>query len=216
MKRKSFFIVIVFAFSLAVIGTVSAWPSHMLEFEKTDHGSCHAGTYTVSTGGVLSATITPNGTKSPGEQFSVTLDIMGFTEAASETVMVGISARLADNNEFFMGIQEDAGEFKAGGEEVGLDSSGDANNTVTLVLFAPGTYGNYTLSVIAAEGGESFATAHGFDYIELLIVIEVVTAAVVTPGIPGFDLSVILAVGLITGASIVLIILRKGKKLRRG
>ncbi len=216
MKRKSFLIVIVFAFSLAVIGTVSAWPSHMLEFEKTDHGSCHAGTYTVSVGGILSATVTPGGTKSPGQQFSLTLDITGFTEAANKTVMIGISARLADNNEFFLGIQEDQGVYSAEGEEVGLDSSGDANNTVTLVLFAPAADGNYTLSVIAAEGGESFPTAHAFDYIELLIDVEVVTSTVSTNGIPGFNLFVILAVGLITGAPIVLIILRKGKKIRRG
>jgi hypothetical protein len=211
MNKKIFRMFIIFFFVFAVIGTVSAWPSHMLELEKTDHGSCHFGTYTVGTG-ALTATVTPAGAKTPGQEFTVVLDINGFTEAANEHVMVGVSARLADNHEFFLGVQEDAGEYYADGEEVGLDSSGDANNTVTLVFFAPNTDGNYTLSIIAAEGGESFPTAHAFDYLELLIDVEVVTPAAGGGGIPGFDLGIMLIVGLITSAPIVLIILRKWRK----
>jgi hypothetical protein len=212
VNKKIFRMFIVFFFVFVAIGTVSAWPSHMIEWEKTDHGSCHFGSYTVSTSGVMSATLTSSGTKEPGEEFSVTIDITGFTEAADEHVMIGFSARLADNDEFFLGVQEDEGAFFAEGVEVGLDSSGDANNTVTLVFFAPTTDGNYTLSIIAAEGGESFPTAHAFDYIELLINVVVETPASGGGAIPGFDLLVITGVGLLTVVTVLLIVVRKGKK----
>ncbi|MHA2400900.1 MAG: hypothetical protein ACXADU_18690 [Promethearchaeota archaeon] len=214
MNKKIFRLFIIFFFVIAIIGTATAWPSHMLEWEKNDHGSCHFGSYTVGSGGLM-ATVTPSGTKAPGQQFTVVIDINGFTEAADEHVLVGVSARLADNNEFFLGIQEDQGAYYAEGIEVGLDSSGNANNTVSLVFFAPAAEGNYTLSVIAAEGGESFPTAHAFDYLELLIDVEVVTPTAGGGAIPGFDVFIIVSVGLLTSAPIVLIVLHKRRKQNR-
>ncbi|MHA2400443.1 MAG: hypothetical protein ACXADU_16335 [Promethearchaeota archaeon] len=214
MNKKIFRLFIIFFFVVAIVGTATAWPSHMIEWEKADHGSCHFGSYTVGSGGLM-ATVTPSGTKAPGQQFTVVIDINGFTEAADEHVLVGVSARLADNNEFFLGVQEDAGAYYAEGIEVGLDSSGNANNTVSLVFFAPAEDGNYTLSIIAAEGGESFPTAHAFDYLELLLDVEVVTPTGGGGAIPGFDIFIILSVGLITAAPIVLMVLRKRRKNER-
>ncbi|MHA2006755.1 MAG: hypothetical protein ACXACP_14085 [Candidatus Hodarchaeales archaeon] len=211
MNKKIFRLFFVSIFVFAVIGTVSAWPSDMLEWEKTDHGSCHFGSYTVGTG-ALSATITPAGAKEPGQQITIVFDINGFTEAANKHVVIGISARLEDNNEFFLGVQEDQGSYFADHAEVGLDSSGDANNTVTLVLFAPTTDGNYTLSVIACEGGEGYGSWIPFNYLELLIEVEVLTPTGGSAAIPGFDLPILLSVGFITGAPLALIILRKRRK----
>ncbi|MFX1572578.1 MAG: hypothetical protein ACFFB0_07510 [Promethearchaeota archaeon] len=214
MKKKIFRIFIIFLFVFAAIGTVNAWPGHMIEWEKKDHGSCHSGEYTVGSGG-LTGVVTPTGTKTPGQQFTVELDIKGFTEAANKHVVVGVSARLADNNKFYLGVQEEDDAHYAEGVEVGLDSSGNANNTVILEFYAPTEDGNYTLSIIAAEGGESYATAHAFNYLELLIPTEVVTPKKGGETIPGFDLYIILTVGLLTSVPIVLMVIRKWRKIKR-
>ncbi|MFW9819574.1 MAG: hypothetical protein ACFFE5_08185, partial [Candidatus Thorarchaeota archaeon] len=92
MNKKFLRLFIIAFFVLAIIGTVNAWPGYLIEWEETDHGSCHAGTYTESAG-TLAATISPVNTTTaiidPGTQFNVTLTITGFTAAANKHVLVG-------------------------------------------------------------------------------------------------------------------------------
>ncbi|MFW9970630.1 MAG: hypothetical protein ACFFDF_10550 [Candidatus Odinarchaeota archaeon] len=203
------FIIVFFIF--AIIGTVSAWPGYLIEWEETDHGSCHAGTYTVAAG-TLAATVSPvNITTTvidPGTQFNVTLAITGFTAAADKHVVVGISARISDNHGFFFGVQNYSGNLEATAFEVGLDSSGNGNNTVTLIAYAPTTSGKHTLTIVAVEGGESFGTVQPFNYLKTTITVTVKSSG---GGIPGFGLIFILTSGLIAVVPIVLVVLRKRK-----
>ncbi len=212
MNKKILRLFIIFFFVFATIGTVSAWPGYMTEWDETDHGSCHAGTYTESTG-TLSATITPVNTTTvtldPGTTFNVTLDITGFTAAANMHVLVGISAKISDNHDFFFGVHNDTGELGATAFEIGLDASGNANNTVTIITFAPTTGGSHTLTIVAVEGGESFSTYHPFNYIKTEITVTVKSTS--SGGIPGYSIFFIISAGIITTVPIVLIILRKRK-----
>lgn len=213
MNKRFLQFFIIFFFIFATVGTVSAWPAYMIEWEENDHGSCHAGTYTEAAG-TLSATVTPANTTSvilePGTQFNVTLNIIGFTVAANKHVYVGISARIGDNHGFFFGVHNLTGELGSNLFEVGLDGSGNGNDTVTLIVYAPTTGGSHTLILVAVEGGESYGTVHPFDYIKTEISVTVRSTA--TGGIPGYNLFFIISVGIITTIPIILIILRKRKK----
>ena len=214
MNKKFLRLFIVLFFVLTIIGTVSAWPSHMIEWEETDHGSCHAGTYTESTG-TLSAIITPANTTTvtldPGTHFNVTLDITGFTVAANKHVLVGVSARISDNHRFFFGVHNDTGELEATAFEVGLDASGNANHTVTIIVYAPTAGGTHTLTLVAVEGGESFPTVQPFNYIKTQITVTVKSTS---DAIPGFELIFIFISGLLTVIPLVLVIVHKKKKIR--
>ncbi|MFX0027776.1 MAG: hypothetical protein ACFE8B_01080 [Candidatus Hermodarchaeota archaeon] len=214
MNKKYLRLFIVLFFVLAIVGTVSAWPGYLIEWEETDHGSCHAGTYTESTG-TLSATVSPANTTSvildPGTHFNITLDIIGFATAANKHVLVGISAQLDDNNEFFFGAHDYMGEFEATAFEVGLDASGNANNTVTIIVYAPTKGGSHTLTIVAVEGGESFGTVQPFNYIKTEITVRVKSTS--DGAIPGFELIFIFGSGILTVIPLILIILHKRKKL---
>ncbi|MFX0038884.1 MAG: hypothetical protein ACFFCY_02580 [Promethearchaeota archaeon] len=215
MNKKFLRLFILVFFIFAIIGTVSAWPGYMIEWEETDHGTCHAGTYTESAG-TLSATISPANITTaiidPGTQFNVTLTITGFTAAANKHVLVGISARISDNHNFFFGVYNYSGELVSSAFEVGLDASGNGNSTVTMIVFAPVTGGSHTLTIVAVDGGESFPTVQPFNYIKTLITVTVKSTS--AGGIPGFELIFIFASALLAIIPIVLVILHK-KKARR-
>ncbi|MDX1798234.1 MAG: hypothetical protein R3255_06260 [Candidatus Lokiarchaeia archaeon] len=213
MNKKFLRLFIIVFFVFAIIGTVNAWPGYLIEWEETDHGSCHAGTYTESAG-TLAAIVSPLNTTTatidPGTQFNVTLTITGFTAAANKHVLVGISARLSDNHGFFFGAQNYSGNLEATAFEVGLDSSGNGNNTVTIITYAPTTGGTHTLTIVAVEGGESFGTVQPFNYLKTQITVTVKSSG----GIPGFGLVYIVAFGLLAVVPLVFVIYRKNK--RRG
>lgn len=213
MNKKFLRLFILVFFVFAIIGTVNAWPGYLIEWEETDHGSCHAGTYTESAG-TLAATVSPVNTTTatidPGTQFNVTLTITGFTAAANKHVLVGISARISDNHGFFFGVQNYSGNLEATAFEVGLDSSGNGNNTVTIVVYAPTAGGTHTLTIVAVEGGESFGTVQPFNYLKTQITVTVKSSG----GIPGFGLVYIVAFGLLAVIPLVFVIYRKNK--RRG
>jgi putative ATP-grasp target RiPP len=215
LDKKFLRLFIVLFFVLAIVGTVSAWPGYLTQWDETDHGSCHAGTYTESAG-TLSTTISPvNATTAvldPGTQFNVTLDITGFTAAANKHVLVGISAQLDDNHEFFFGAHDYMGELEADAFEVGLDAFGNANNTVTIIVYSPTKGGSHTLTIIAVEGGESFGTVQPFNYLKAEITVTVKSTG--GGDIPGFELIFIFGSGILTIIPLVLITLRKRKKLR--
>ncbi|HEC40906.1 hypothetical protein LCGC14_1176670 [marine sediment metagenome] len=217
MKRKNITLGIILSFVIATfIGIgANAWPGHMIEWEKTDHGSfCHAGLYNESVGGIVMLTVTPTGNDiNAGEEFSVTIAISGFTEAANMVTTVGVSARFGDNDEFFFKVQDlGVDGYIMDHVEIGLDSSGNGNSTATLIFYAPTTLGNYTLIIHATEGGESYPTAKAIDWVETSVEIEVVEAAAAAdPGIPGFDIFIIASVALLTAVPIILIIRRKRK-----
>ncbi|MFX1301937.1 MAG: hypothetical protein ACFE9X_01130 [Promethearchaeota archaeon] len=217
MNKKFLQLFILSFFIFAIVGTVSAWPDYLTEWEETDHGgaNCHAGTYTEAAG-TLSATVTPANTTSvilePGTQFNVTLDITGFTVAANMHVTVGVSARIGDNHGFFFGVHNLTGEFASTIFEVGLDGSGNANNTVTLIVYAPVTGGSHTLILVAVEGGESFGDVHEFNYIKTEITVTVKSTA--GGDIPGFNIFFIISIGFITTVLVMIITIRKRKKQR--
>ncbi|MFX1380271.1 MAG: hypothetical protein ACFFA4_14380 [Promethearchaeota archaeon] len=212
MNKKFLRLFIIVFFVFAIVGTVSAWPGYMIEWEEMDHGSCHAGTYTESAG-TLSATVSPVNISTdiidPGTQFNVTLTITGFTAAANKHVLVGISARISDNHGFFFGVQNHSGNLEAIAFEVGLDSSGNGNNTVTLLVYAPVTGGAHTLTIVAVDGGESFATVQPFNYIKTTVTVTVKSSG---GAIPGYGLIFIIASGLLAVVPIVLVVIRKKKR----
>ncbi|MFW9941981.1 MAG: hypothetical protein ACFFFT_13140 [Candidatus Thorarchaeota archaeon] len=213
MKKKILPLFILSFLVLAIIGTVSAWPSYIIEWQETDHGSCHGGTYTESVTGVMTATVDPsNATVDPGEQFTVTLSITSFAEAANHVIYVGISAKLGDNDDFFYGVQNISGEFHLESYNTTLDGSGNSPAPITIVVYAPVKGGKYTLSIVALDGGEGgYGTWKPFDYIKTDITITV-------PGggngaeIPGYNILIISAVGLLTLVPIAILILHKRKK----
>ncbi|MHA2035494.1 MAG: hypothetical protein ACW98X_03615 [Promethearchaeota archaeon] len=216
MRKKiiPLLIVVSFVFTVFIGIGVNAWPSHMIEWEKTDHTYfCHAGTYNESVGGIVGLTVTPTGADiNPGEEFSVTISVTGFTEAAWRHVVVGVSARFGDNDEFFFKVQDlGGGDYLMDHGEIGVEGDGDGNNTITLIFFAPTTIGNYSLVIHATEGGEDFATKQAIVWVEAIALIEVVEPTVLPPGIPGFDVFIIVSVGLLTAVPIILIIRRKRK-----
>ncbi|MFW9895402.1 MAG: hypothetical protein ACFFD7_06330 [Candidatus Thorarchaeota archaeon] len=142
----------------------------------------------------------------------MTLTITGFTVAANKSVLVGISARLGDNHDFFFGLHNVSGDLEATAFEMGLDASGNGNNTVTIIVYAPTTGGSHTLTIVAVEGGESFPTVSPFNYIKTQITVSV--KAVAAGGIPGFEIIFILAFGVLAVIPLVFFILHKKKKMR--
>jgi hypothetical protein len=218
VNKKLLRLSIIFFFVIAIIGTVSAWPGYLTEWEETDHGSCHAGTYTEASG-TLSTTFNPlNATTAvldPGTQFNITVNISGFTAAANMFVYVGISARIGDNHDFFFGVHNESGTLEATAFEVGLDSSGNSNHSVTLVVYAPVSGGSHTLVIVAVEGGESFGTVHPFNYLKTEVIITVKSTSS-GGGIPGYGLFLIFTSGLVAMIPIILVVLHKRRKIRRG
>jgi hypothetical protein len=206
LKKKLLSLILFSLFVFGTIGFATAWPGYMTEWEETDHGSCHAGTYTESTAGFMNVTLNPTGELDPGQQFNVTIDINDFTEAASKIVYVGISARLGDNNKFFLGVQNVSGDTLLESYEVGLDASGNSNVTAKFVVYAPTAGGSYTFVIVALEGGESLGTVHPFDYVKAGISVSVYSSP---SGIPGYDLVIIIGIGLFTVISIGLLINKK-------
>ena len=208
VKKKILTLILFTIFILGVTGVATAWPGYMTEWQETDHGSCHTGTYTESTSGFMTVTINPTGELDPGQQFNVTIEINNFTEAASKHIYVGISARLGDNHEFFLGVQNVSTDALMESFEVGLDASGNSNNTAKFVVYAPTQGGSYTFVIVALEGGESFPTAHPFDYVKAGINVSV-SSPPGMPGIPGYDLFIIIGIGIITVVPIGLLIRKK-------
>jgi hypothetical protein len=216
MKKKILPIFILTFFVLGIIGSVSAWPSFLIEWQETDHGSCHGGTYTESAVGVMTATVDPsNATVEPGKQFTVTLSITSFTEAANHEIYVGISAKLGNNDKFFYGVQNISGEFHLESYNTTLDGSGNSLAPITILVYAPVKGGTYTLTIVALDGGEGgYGTWKPFDYIKTDIAITV-------PGsdggadIPGYNILLITGVGFLTLVPIVIAILHKRNKERR-
>ncbi|MFW9897530.1 MAG: hypothetical protein ACFFD7_17125, partial [Candidatus Thorarchaeota archaeon] len=134
-----------------MIGNTEDFP----DFTGEGHGGCH-GPITESASGYISLSSSSGASVSPSETFTVTIQILGFTEAQGRNIEVGFpsgSPGRGDNKDF---------SFNTTQVSVNIDSSGNSA-PLDFQVTAPTTEQTYTLhsDAIRRVGGGPSYFAHG-------------------------------------------------------
>ncbi|MHA2288326.1 MAG: hypothetical protein ACXABG_06025, partial [Promethearchaeota archaeon] len=153
-KKISSFLITTILF-LSVTGLVIARTSDFPDFTGEGHGSCH-GNITESTSGYISLSSSSGTSVGPGETFTITIQILSFSEAQGNNIEVGFpsgSPGRGDNKQF---------TFNTTQESISVAGSGNSG-TMDFQVTAPITEQTYTLhsDAIYRAGGSSSYFAHG-------------------------------------------------------
>ena len=153
-KKISSFLIITMLF-LSVMGFVIAYTNEFPNFAGEGHGSCH-GDITESSSGYISLSSSSGSSVAPSETFTITIQILSFSEAQNRNIEVGFpsgSPGRGDNKDF---------SFNTTQESINIDSSGNSA-TLDFQVTAPATEQTYTLhsDAIRRAGGSSSYFAHG-------------------------------------------------------
>ena len=204
-KIKIFTLVIVSVLFLTALGTVIAYPSSIESFAGASHTGCH-GFSTVSASGAIVLNSDKGTTLSPGEEFNLTAEITGFTEAITtdrgSECSIAVAPTRGDNADFSSPLSV---PIRFSG--VPLDGTG-ASGVISFILLAPTTAGTYSLVVDAINGinhTASAATSIIFASATMTITVTAAPAA----GIPGFNLFIVVSVSLLAVIPLVLIVRKK-------
>ena len=158
MKKGKLFSKVLFALLfLSIVGFSLGFTSFFKDFEGSTHGGCH-GTNPVSVTGSIDLNSSTGVTALPGEIFTISVQVISFTEGANKNVSIGFAQGnpgRGDNDKFsFSPIQLH-----------GIDLDGSGNSGVlNFQTTAPSTFGNFSLIVDALEGGEG-AGAYPFEWV---------------------------------------------------
>ena len=148
---------------LSVTGLVIARTSQFNDFTGEGHGSCH-GNITQSGSGYISLSSSSGSSVNPSETFTITIQILSFSEAQGNSIVVGFpsgSPGLGDNKDF---------SFNTTQESISIAGSGNSA-TIDFQVTAPSTEQTYTLhsDAIYRAGGSSSYFAHG----DFIVTVEV-------------------------------------------
>ncbi|MFX1494846.1 MAG: hypothetical protein ACFFBZ_11235, partial [Promethearchaeota archaeon] len=149
---------------LSIIGIAIAYTSDFTDFSGEGHSSCH-GNITQSASGYISLSSSSGTTVNPSETFTISIQILSFTEAQGKNIEVGFPSGTpgrGDNKDFtFDAIQKSAS----------IDSSGNSI-TIDFQATAPTIEQTYTLTAdaIYREGSSAsyFATGNLIITVELI------------------------------------------------
>ena len=161
-KKISSFLITTILF-LSIMGLVIARTNDFNDFTGEGHGSCH-GNITESASGYISLSSSSGSSINPSETFTITIQILSFSEAQGSNIVVGFpsgSPGLGDNKDF---------SFSTTQQPISIDSSGDSV-TMDFQVTAPATEQTYTLhsDAIYRAGGSSSYFAHG----DFIVTVEV-------------------------------------------
>jgi hypothetical protein len=161
-RKISSFLITTILF-LSILGFVIADTEFFPDFTGEGHGGCH-GPITESASGYISLTSSSGSSVNPSETFTITIQILSFSEAQGRDIEVGFpsgSPGRGDNKDF---------SFNTTQQPINIDSSG---NSVTLdfQVTAPATELTYTLhsDAIRRVGGGPSYFAHG----DFIVTVEV-------------------------------------------
>ena len=161
-KKISSFLIITILF-LSITGLVIAYTNEFPNFIGEGHGSCH-GDITESSSGYISLSSSSGSSVNPSETFTITIQILSFSEAQGRNIEVGFpsgSPGRGDNKDF---------SFSTTQESINIDGSGNSA-TLDFQVTAPATEQTYTLhsDAIRRAGGSASYFAHG----DFIVTVEV-------------------------------------------
>ena len=153
-RKISSFLIISIIF-LSITGLVIAYTNEFPNFVGEGHGSCH-GDITESSSGYISLSSSSGPSVSPSETFTITIQILSFSEAQGKTIEVGFpsgSPGRGDNKDF---------SFNTTQESISIDSSGNSAS-LDFQVTAPTNEQTYTFhsDAIRRAGGSASYFAHG-------------------------------------------------------
>jgi len=140
---------------LSVTGLVIAKTSQFNDFTGEGHGSCH-GNITESASGYISLSSSSGSSVNPSETFTITIQILSFSEAQGNDIVVGFpsgSPGRGDNKDF---------SFNTTQQPISIAGSGNSV-TIDFQVTAPATEQTYTLhsDAIYKDGNGPTYFAHG-------------------------------------------------------
>ena len=153
-KKISSFLITSILF-LSITGLVIARTSQFDDFTGEGHSSCH-GNITESTSGYVSITSSSGSSVNPSETFTITIQVLSFSEAQGNSIEVGFpsgSPGLGDNKDFSFDSTQQSASISGSGNSI----------TIDFQVTAPATEQAYTLhsDAIYRAGGSSSYFAHG-------------------------------------------------------
>jgi len=156
INRKVTSLLITVLLFLSIIGLAVAFTTDFTDFSGEGHGSCH-GDITLSASGYISVSSSSGAIVNPSETFTVSIQILSFTEAQGKNIEAGFPSGTpgrGDNKDF---------TFDAIQKEVSVDSSGNSL-IIDFQATAPTIEQTYTLTAdaIYRESGSAsyFATGN--------------------------------------------------------
>lgn len=155
INRKIKSLVITAIIISLIVGLAIARTSDFDDFSGEGHSSCH-GNITQSTSGYVSISSSSGTSINPGEIFTVSIQVISFTEAQGIDIAVGFpsgSPGRGNNKDF---------TFDATQKSTSIDGSGNSI-VINFQVTAPSTEQSYTLhaDAIYRAGGSSSYFAHG-------------------------------------------------------
>jgi hypothetical protein len=209
--------ILLIAFIWVVVGTATAHPTEVVNYEGSSHAGCHGTNNAASTGALHVSASTSSRT------ITLTVSIQEWTEAIttprSGTVSVGIPYKLGDNAEFGLGMAEnnvnnDVAFWGVGVWELLLDESGTTPHDLHFRVLAPEEEGTFDLVVLALNAANSTGDAVGILRLQQTVTVTVSggSATTIVALIPTLNW-VTLFIFASLGAAVTLIItLRKKRK----
>lgn len=227
MKKTKIFALLIFsALIFGVIGGVVGYQEYLYRWEDNGgggtHGGCHHDDSVPSVIGTLVLTVNETGNLSPGQAFTLEIDVLNFTEATvdpyvrsgSGRVSVGLPGYKGDNAKFTLALNHQTLNRGEKLDQWGSYDPGDTDNVFE--LFAPMEAGTFELwAVVMAAMNQTDTESFNITYVEDFVTITVVAPSGPATGpetISGGLLVVILSCTL--GVSTILT-LRIRKRARR-
>lgn len=208
--------ILLIAFVWVVVGTATAHPTEIVNYEGSSHTYCH-GTNNAASTGVLHVSASAS-----GRVVTLTVSIQEWTEAItaprSGTVSVGIPYRIGDNAKFGLGMAEnnvnnDVAYWGVGVWEIQLDQNGTTPHDLKFRALAPEEDGTYNLIVVAINAANSTGDEVGILRLQKTVTVTV-SGGSTTPTvalIPTLNMMTLLIYASLGAVVTLIITLRKRK-----
>ncbi|MBY8984255.1 MAG: hypothetical protein KGD65_04235 [Candidatus Lokiarchaeota archaeon] len=223
-KTKLLSVLIFSALIFGVIGGAVGYQEYLYRWEDNGEGGTHSGCHhddsVESVNGTLVLTVNETGNLSPGQAFTLEIDVLNFTEATIDPyvrsgkgrVSVGLPGYKGDNAKFTLALNH---QTLNRGESLDEWGSYDPSNTNNVFeLFAPMEAGTFELwAVVMAAMNQTDMESANITYVEDFVSITVVapSGAAAQPSIPGGLLTIIISS---TVAISTILVIRMRKRLR--
>jgi hypothetical protein len=209
--------ILLITFIWVVVGTATARPTEIVNYEGSSHTGCHGTNDAASTGALHISTSTS------GRVITLTVSIQEWTEAITApragTVSVGIPYKIGDNAKFGLGMAEnnvndEVAYWGIGVWELLLDESGTTPHDLRFRVLAPEEDGTYDLILVALNAANSSQEAVGILRLQQTVTVTVsggsaTTTVAIIPTLNAVALFIFASFG---AAAILIITLRKKKR----
>ncbi len=223
-KTKLFSLLIFSALLFGAIGGVVGYQEYLYRWSDNGdggtHGGCHHETADTkaSVNGTLVLTVNETGNLSPGQAFTLEIDILNFTEANLDPYegrfTLGLPGYKGDNAKFTLSLDSQTLNRRERVDSYGSYDPGDIDNVFE--LFAPTEAGTFTLFAVAmAAMNQTDEQSYNITYVQDSVQITVVLppgAAAPAATISGGLLTIIIGSTLAVST---ILILRIRKRVRK-